>query len=60
MVHASILVRGRGEEKMKDAVQVVRVDNEDLIVTRVNVSNILTAILAKVEEVELLYSWGGG
>jgi hypothetical protein len=39
---------------MKDAVQVVRVHNEDLIVTRVNVSNILTAILAKVEEVELL------
>jgi hypothetical protein len=39
--------------KMKDAVQVACVDNEDFIITRVNVSNILTAILAKVKELEL-------
>jgi hypothetical protein len=54
IVRASTLIRWRGEEKVKDAIQIVRVDNEDLIVTRVNVSNILTAILAKVKEVELL------
>jgi NCAIR mutase (PurE)-related protein len=54
MVRAIILARGRREEKMKDAVQVVRVDNEDFIVTRMNVSNILITILAKVEEVKLL------